>query len=99
PPLLLHSVPTRRSSDLCSLAWAQSARSRTALDFLQGLAGMGPDGRAPVLVRRLLQRRGGPLRVRAEAQEPQGGLGADPRVAVLQDRKSTRLNSSHRTIS
>src|SRR5207248_10118519 len=93
PPPHLHSFPTRRSSDLspplphahpAEVAVAQSPVDRTADPG--GLQG----GRCATALARLAQR------VR---QQPRGEPAALRHRIGGEDRKSTRLNSSHRTIS
>src|SRR5690606_41959056 len=84
------SFPTRRSSDLrrCRRpvsSWCQSVRSRRSSEQWQPPRGRGRrDGRAPV------------------AAAVRGGIDtmdADVTQSDAEDRKSTRLNSSHVKIS
>src|SRR5207248_10128755 len=89
-PLHLHSFPTRRSSDLpAALAGAAPACAPRVL-----VRSDEPDAAASDLLRRSEQ--GGVLLWRARE-------GFRARLGMVrlrhQDRKSTRLNSSHRTIS
>src|SRR5207248_4828969 len=90
-PLDLHSFPTRRSSDLRSVACRVGGvhRERVATG---GQSGVAPRTRA----------RGSRARVQL-ATEGRAGLaraeGEGRRRLIGEDRKSTRLNSSHRTIS
>src|SRR5439155_3813516 len=90
-PRHLHSFPTRRSSDLAM---------NTALERAQ-LRGYGPPTprQADVLVAisRYIAEHGFSPTVRELVALL--GLGRRSAVAILRDRKSTRLNSSHVAIS
>src|SRR5207248_3672106 len=88
---LLHSFPTRRSSDLPRTAPRVSACTARGVRKSRPPAAATRLGR--VDHRHLgLQRRAGRVCV-----PPRRHLGGRPRR--VEDRKSTRLNSSHRTIS
>src|SRR5207248_6380602 len=86
PPLHLHSFPTRRSSDLTIFKRFYRVPNR-ALPQVRGTR-LGL-----FLVRTIAKRHGG--RVTAQS----AGQGKGSTVILELDRKSTRLNSSHRTIS
>src|SRR5207248_11529974 len=75
---LLHSFPTRRSSDLARRGGANRPRQH-----------VGEHRAADAGARRRLHR------ARTSIRNRQGGA----HLAAQPDRKSTRLNSSHRTIS
>src|SRR5207248_7409121 len=95
PPLQLHSFPTRRSSDLAARCVPGVASVRpNGKDRYQGTLAVqiGPvrlvlDGDFAIVAR---DETAGTASIRADAKDSRVG-GAD--------RKSTRLNSSHRTIS
>src|SRR5437763_12497584 len=81
----LHSFPTRRSSDL------EQENVRPA--------GYGSAEHAGETLRRFRRRRrSGPDSRRAKVETIRRGAAGTPKTGVL-DRKSTRLNSSHRCIS
>src|SRR5699024_12567289 len=92
----LHSFPTRRSSDLGGVDDRAQAHQgvRGAAQGAVLTRGVG-DGGSPLLWGQVL---GGPAGD-GELRMPGGVPAGDP-VAVLEsDRKSTRLNSSHVSIS
>src|SRR5437773_3414791 len=83
-----HSTPTRRSSDLCERAGVVLAvgHNRRFWPAMRALKGMLAEGR----LGRLLHIEG--HNSNENSNQVTGG-------AALRDRKSTRLNSSHITIS
>src|SRR5206468_7599866 len=84
----LHSFPTRRSSDLDTLArHGESRRARRALLLREMRCGSG-------FHKRQLQ-----TGLRAQGLADRGIEPDRRRPEALQDRKSTRLNSSHDQIS
>src|SRR5207248_7132941 len=97
-PRALHSFPTRRSSDLAHCE-SSGARIERGLEALEELRRHG-DGncRGPLAPNALhpdgTDQSADRIRGEAIAREPR----AKARPLAL-DRKSTRLNSSHRTIS
>src|SRR5207248_11720109 len=91
-PHHLHSFPTRRSSDLDLADRQMTARFETRALSRHGLAEHDADRRPPEV-----------QLVAVEVDRVHTGRGVHvvrtAQVADLADRKSTRLNSSHRTIS
>src|SRR5207248_10681923 len=94
----LHSFPTRRSSDLSALAVSIGAGSNVHWETAAGVAREALvhllDAPAP-LVFNLNVPNVEPAGLRGLRQARLAGFGA----VQTTDRKSTRLNSSHRTIS
>src|SRR5205085_11474028 len=96
-PRVLHSFPTRRSSDLaaaCIEAGAMAraddlARRRIPIALAQGAVVMG----TPILDR--VELAGAVV----DADSLRADVGVDAPLTGRQDRKSTRLNSSHSQIS
>src|SRR5206468_9252405 len=88
-PRALHSFPTRRSSDLsprcatCCSASHHHPNPRNFHDTSLSLLRIAAAVRAPGL----------------HAEAPSGGCHVSRRARATQDRKSTRLNSSHDQIS
>src|SRR5207248_10991826 len=84
----LHSFPTRRSSDLVCIADRDESAGKRTAEFIRKRGGEAEFIRCDVSSRTQVAKA---VRLAAEA----GG-----RIDILcKDRKSTRLNSSHRTIS
>src|SRR5207253_11413726 len=85
----LHSFPTRRSSDLRPV---DIERVVTASELLPGVGDLGVrDRRRPIAAEH--------LEIVSECPAESGTLEVAVAAAVAQDRKSTRLNSSHVAIS
>src|SRR5207249_11640496 len=93
PPLYLHSFPTRRSSDLVAQRALRAPPRACFMDIL-GPLGIGGERRNN-LVRRVSQHQ----RPRVHRRHHGLPMVLDGRAAVDVDRKSTRLNSSHVSIS
>src|SRR5437762_4665265 len=86
-PLNLHSFPTRRSSDLAAVEDIHHGAREEIRGRIRGVA-------RKIFIKRLLEGNGGSTR--GSHGNGKDGIGAE---AGLRDRKSTRLNSSHRCIS
>src|SRR5690606_41882489 len=90
-PPVAHRLPTRRSSDL----------QPRQLEGRQGVAGLELQGLLQVVARRRLIAHAGPAQL-GQTQQLAHACAAileQGLVGVEQDRKSTRLNSSHVKIS
>src|SRR5205085_12390029 len=85
----LHSFPTRRSSDLLRLEDLLAALAQLFLAARHERVGLDHP-RQPPRLRRPTER---------ERQALQGPLHRQVQLGVAEDRKSTRLNSSHSQIS
>src|SRR5207302_8639407 len=98
PPPAPHPFPTRRSSDLLA-PLAHHRHHGLGADFLRrvGLAADQHDARGEALEIPLPRRAAGLVEV-VEVEHDVAVLAA-VRAEVAQDRKSTRLNSSHVKIS
>src|SRR5690606_40318266 len=96
-PPLLYSFPTRRSSDLGADEFLHERRGRVGEDLFRG--GVLLDVTARGQDEHLVAELGGLLEVVGDDHDGLAEFLLDRQQAVLQDRKSTRLNSSHVKIS
>src|SRR5207302_11096497 len=93
--LVLLPFPTRRSSDLAKLSRLAIARRKVFLKRPQPQ----PQHRRPFAHRPAPFHRFHPARIHAEERPPRLNRNAQRGIQHPQDRKSTRLNSSHVKIS
>src|SRR5207248_10835804 len=88
-----HSFPTRRSSDLY-LSQIERGLREPSERVLEAIA-----GQLEVSAETLYEEAGFSKEDEQEESEVVTAIRDDPNLTARQDRKSTRLNSSHRTIS